>query len=154
MQEIEIEDHRYRTGRLNAFQQFHLFRKLMPILSGMGATFADLPTQQSAEQMETDTAFWGALGPAAAAIAEMSQEDSEYILQTCLKVCSVWNGQSWVRITTPSGELMFEDINMMVMLRLTFAVMQDNLQSFFSAPLPSGSVAGETAQVLAYPSSQ
>jgi hypothetical protein len=49
---------------------------------------------------------------------------------------------------------MFEDINMMVMLRLTFAVMQDNLQSFFSAPLPSGSVAGETAQVLAYPSSQ
>ena len=151
MEEVEIGGTRYRTGRLDAFKQFHLFRKLMPVLSGMGATFAEAEASGSENILE-DVKFWSSLGPAATAIAEMSTQDSEFILKTCLQAISRWNGQQWVRITTPNGELMFEDIDMMQMLQLSFEVMKDNLGSFFNVPLPNGSEAG--GQVLTYPSPQ
>jgi hypothetical protein len=144
MQEVEIGGNRYRTGKLDAFKQFHLFRKLMPVLSGMGETFSDMPDTNSGEIALNDK-FWSAMGPVANAVAEMSQQDSEFILKTCLQACSMWNGASWVRITAANGELMFEEIDMMGMLQLTFEVIKDNLGSFFGAPLPNGSVAGETA---------
>jgi hypothetical protein len=151
MQELELGTSRYRTGRLDAFKQFHLFRKLMPVFSGMGETFSDIgPTDGTNVAMDAN--FWSALGPVATAVAEMSQQDSEFILKTCLHVVSRWNGQAWVRITMPSGELMFEDIDMMEMLQLTFAVLQDNLSGFFSAPLPNTSE-GAGDQVLPFPSS-
>lgn len=138
MQEVEIGGHRYRTGKLDAFKQFHLFRKLMPVLSGMGETFSDMPDGGVADEK-----FWSAMGPVANAVAEMTQQDSEFILKTCLQTVSMWNGNTWVRITAANGELMFEDIDMMGMLQLTFEVIKDNLGSFFGAPLPNGSAAGE-----------
>jgi hypothetical protein len=140
MQEVEIGGHRYRTGKLDAFKQFHLFRKLMPVLSGMGETFSDMQGE-----VELNEKFWSAMGPVATAVAEMSQQDSEFILKTCLQTVSIWNGTNWVRITAANGELMFDDIDMMGMLQLTFEVIRDNLGSFFGAPLPNGSAAGEQA---------
>jgi Phage tail assembly chaperone protein, TAC len=140
MQEVEIGGNRYRTGKLDAFKQFHLFRKLMPVLSGMGETFSDMPEGE----VQVNEKFWSAMGPVATAVAEMSQQDSEFILKTCLQTVSLWNGATWVRITAANGDLMFEDIDMMGMLQLTFEVIKDNLGSFFGAPLPNGSAAGES----------
>lgn len=150
MQEVELGGHRYRVGKLDAFKQFHLFRKLMPVLSGMGAMFSG----DNEDGFTVDQNFWASMGPAATAIAEMSQQDSEYILKTCLHVCQMWNGHQWVRITTPSGELMFEDIDMMQMLQLSFEVMKDNLGSFFGVPQPNGLAVGVGEQVLPFPSSE
>jgi hypothetical protein len=45
----------------------------------------------------------------------------------------------WVRIATPTGELMFEDIDLSIMLQLSFAVIQDNLQGFFPGRSLNGS---------------
>lgn len=140
MVEIELGGQRYRTGKLDAFKQFHLFRKLMPILSGMGESFSVLP-----DSGEMDQQFWSAMGPAANAIAEMSQVDSEFILKTCLQSVSRWNGNAWARVTAANGELMYDDIDMMEMLQLTVEVLKDNLGNFFNGPLPNGSAAGELA---------
>lgn len=141
--EVELGEHKYRTGRLDAFKQFHLFRKLMPVLSGMGATFTE-----GGFDNDNNAVFWGALGPASQAIADMSVQDSEYILKTCLQVCSMWNGSAWVRITNANGDLMFDNIDMMEMMQLCFEVMKDNLSSFFAAPLPNGSAAEEVGPQL------
>ena len=145
MIEVELGGQRYRTGRLDAFKQFHLFRKLMPILSGLGETSAQ---QELLTAEASEASFWGSLGPVATSIAEMSQQDSEFILKTCLNVVQVWNGQTWVRVTSSTGDLMFEDIGMMEMLRLSFEVIKDNLSGFFSGPRPNGSAAGDQPSFL------
>jgi hypothetical protein len=154
MQEVEVGGSRFRTGKLDAFQQFHVFRKLMPVFSGMGASFsqipetslqqpangADAPQQQSSSD---ETKFWSALGPVAQAIADMSQADSEYVLKTCLQNCLIHNGTSWTRLVSPNGQIMFEDqVDMMAMLRLTFETIKDNLASFFPAVQGNGLAAG------------
>jgi len=129
MQEVEIEGTKYRTGKLDAFTQFHLVRKLMPLFSGLGESFANL----SGQQIGGDS-WWKQLGPIAHAVAEMTKEDSEWILRTCLGVVSVWNGRQYTPITTPQGQLMFDTMEMTTMLQLAFTVIQDNLGSFFPAP--------------------
>jgi hypothetical protein len=134
-QELQINDISYRSGKLTAFQQFHLFRKLMPLFSGLGETAAQNIANAAAGVGQVR---WSGMGPIAQAISDMSQQDSEFILKTCLSVCTRRNpaGQ-WGRVTAPNGELMFEDIDMMGMMQLTFAVIQDNLGSFFPGAQPS-----------------
>jgi len=147
MQEVEYNGIKYRTGKLDAFKQFHLFRKLMPLFSGMGETAA-MQVMGGETEVNENAVRWAALGPISQAVSEMSQSDSEFILRTCLSVCLRQNptGQ-WVKFTAPNGELMFEDLDLMGMLQLTFAVIQDNLGNFFPAQNPNGSGGGTTVSV-------
>jgi hypothetical protein len=148
MEELEINDVWYRTGKLDAFKQFHLFRKLMPLFSGMGETAASqVAAAAQAAGASEELVRWSSLGPIAQAVADMSQQDSEFIIKTCLAVCTRKNpvGQ-WVRLATPAGDLMFEDIDLTIMLQLSFAVIQDNLAPFFPGRSLNGSGA-EVAQV-------
>jgi hypothetical protein len=132
MQEVEVDGRQYRTGKLDAFKQFHLVRKLMPLFSGLGESFSHMPA--STEQAD----FWKSLAPIAQAVSEMSTEDSEWILKTCLTAVTVNNGRAYVPITTPQGQLMFDDMEMTTMIQLAFTVIQDNLGSFFPGPQPNG----------------
>jgi hypothetical protein len=133
MQEMEVEGRKYRTGKLDAFTQFHLVRKLMPLFSGLGESFAQLNNIAPG-----GNDWWKALGPIAHAVSEMSKDDSEWILKTCLSVVSVWNGRNYTPVTTAQGQLMFDDIDMTSMLQLAFTVIQDNLGNFFPAPQTNG----------------
>jgi hypothetical protein len=150
VQELSIGEVNYRTGKLDAFQQFHVFRKLSPILSGLIETFSRARTSVAVgngndeESPAANPAFWSAVGPVAHAIAEMSQEDSEYILRTCLGTVmrrGAGPGGNWARLTTMTGVLMFEDLDLGAMLQLTYAVLEDNLGDFFRDGLLSISAA-------------
>ena len=137
MDEVELSGRRYRTiGKLNAFKQLHLFRRLMPLLAGMGASLRAMPTSTS------DPSFWSALGPIANSLREMSEADSEWVLKTCLSTCQVWNGSGWAAMTASNGELMFQDMGLRPMLELSLMVIQENLGDFFPDPVVNGS-AGE-----------
>jgi hypothetical protein len=151
MAEIELNGIQYRTGqKISAMDQFHVFRKLSPVMSGMGETFNQMPRTHPATEAgvtEADSpppaGFWQALRPGAQALADMSKEDSEFVLYTCLRNTMRDNGAGgWARVMADNGAMMFEDIDAWTMLQLTWAVIQDNLGSFFGEPLPNGS-AGE-----------
>jgi hypothetical protein len=143
MAEIELNGIQYRTGqKISAMDQFHVFRKLSPVMSGMGETFNQMPRTQ-ADGAPPPAGFWQALRPGAQALADMTKDDSEFVLYTCLRNTMRDNGAGgWARVMADNGALMFEDIDAWTMLQLTWAVIQDNLGSFFDEPLPNGS-AGE-----------
>lgn len=128
--ETEINGQQYRTGKLNAIQQFHVARRLAPALWAMGAAAAGAEL--------TDLSDAGALmklGPVAEALAKMSDADTEYILKTCMSVVARQQGQGWAAVQAQNGSaLMFEDIDLPVMMRLTFVVVQENLGNFFPEP--------------------
>jgi hypothetical protein len=148
MAELEVEGRQYRTGKLNAFKQFHLMRKLLPLFSGMGESLSQMPATVGSGEGQ----FWHSLSPIAQAVADMSDDDSEWIIKTCLAAVTVFNGRNWVPVATPTGELMFEDIDLSQMLQLAFGVIQENLGNFFPGALPNGSD-GE-AQASPLPMSQ
>lgn len=123
----------YKTGRLNAFQQFHVTRRLAPILG----TLVQALGAQAAEEVSKKDMMLLMFTPVADALSSMSDEDTNYILNTCLRVCQRQQPGGWADVLSPQGALMFQDIDMACMLQLTVAVIQENLGNFFRAPLGS-----------------
>lgn len=117
--EFEIKGQQYRSGKLDAFKQFHVARRLAPLLGGIaqggGGDFS---------------AF---LQPMAEAIAHMPDADCDYILNTCLAVVQRQQGNAWASIMK-GKEFMFDDIDMGSMIQITVQVIQENLGGFFSDP--------------------
>jgi hypothetical protein len=156
--DVEISGINFRIGKLNAFQQFHIVRRIAPLLSGLGETFARAPAPPAAEGEEappeadeSNPELWSALGPVADALAKMTDADTEYVLKLCLGVCQrQQDGGLWSRVVGPSGQTMFDDIDLGVMMQLVFAVVQENLSGFFSAGRAAvGGSAGATLRSIA-----
>ena len=134
MQEIEISGNKYRSGKLNAIQQFHLSRKLAPIVTklapvlGIGRALQD--KQVSIEDLPE---LAEAVEPLMAGLAAMSNEDSEAILDLCMTVVTRNQGPLWAPVWNSQIKgLMFQDIDMVIMLRLAVAVIRDNLGPFIA----------------------
>ncbi|MBN3848623.1 hypothetical protein G3N58_17600 [Paraburkholderia sp. Ac-20342] len=119
---VEIGGHKYRIGRIDARKQFHVARRLAPLLAGMsGALGAD-----------RGAGFGAFIGPLTEALSGMSDDDVDYVLDVCLGVCQRLqpNGQG-APVIARSGGLMFEDIDMGQMIQLAVKVIQENLSGFF-----------------------
>jgi hypothetical protein len=119
---IEVGGFSYRVGRIDARKQFHVARRLAPLLAGL-----------------SDSAFKGEgvarfLGPLTDALSRMSDEDVDYVLDVCLSVCHRIqpNGPA-APIMARGGGMMFQDIDMSQMIQLTVKVIQENMQGFFPA---------------------
>jgi len=127
--EFTVAGIEYRAGKLDAFKQFHIVRRLTPIF----ATLKNLKFIEDAatgtkkiDIKETD------LTPVADALSSLSDEDSEYIINTCMNVCQRKQASGWVKVRS-NGGLMFEDMDMPVLLQLTWNVIIENFSGFFSA---------------------
>jgi hypothetical protein len=135
MTEIEVGGATYQVGKINALTQLHVGRRLLPAFVAVGIKAEDLGTRSHvgvADFME----------PAVKLMGSMSDEDVNYVLFRCLAAVKRKQGDRWAQITT--GErLMFEDIDMPSMVRLTAAVLQENLSGFF-ALLPAGKLSQES----------
>lgn len=132
MPEIIIGENEYRTGKLDAFRQFHVARRLAPLLAGLGDAATHLPSEDSAER--ATATLTAVIGPLAKVLASMSDEDCDYVLNECLSVCSRKQGDRFVPIKMRgSSMLQFQDITLQEMMRLAVAVVQENLGSFFDA---------------------
>ena len=127
MTTIEVGGQTYRIGKIDAMTQLHITRRLAPVMAKMGIGLDDL--QGKAKITIND--FMPLLEPISRVIAMMSNVDVEYIIHTSLTVVHrQQEGGKWAPTTTGS-RIMFEDIDMTVMLRLTVEALKLNLSPFF-----------------------
>lgn len=137
--QLTIGDNIYTAGKLDAIRQFHVARRLAPALIALGASAVDV-LKRGGDL--SDAAAVAAIGPLVEVVAQMSDADSEYVLKTCLSVVSRRSGDGWAPVQNAQGGLMFQDIDITVMLRLAFEVVRGNLGNFMPA-LPDP-IAGAT----------
>lgn len=133
MQTPPIKGHIYNIGKLDALKQFHVSRRIAPVLASMGITLTAL-RQGSAKFTPEDFAV--SLAPVAEVMSNMNDDTVEYVIATCLAVVQRKQGDvagkaSWAPVAT-GAQVMFADIDMLVMLRLIVAVLQENLADFLS----------------------
>jgi len=141
MVEFTIGAIKYRTRPLDAFKQFHVSRRLIPVLGELAKLFTP---RDGALPMVGKDDLPSAIVTVGGAISQMSDADSEYVLRTCMSVCDreIAGGVGWGAVINPAGALMYEDIGMAGMMQIAFQVIQENLASFFAA-LPSSSAGSE-----------
>jgi hypothetical protein len=128
MAEVQLAGYTYRTGRLNAIQQWEIFRRLGPVLPMLSAAFRD-----GAEA--TPGARW-IMGAVTGQLSQLAQADSDYILQASLAVVERLDPtvQRWFRVSAANGtsSLMYQDIDLLTMLELMDQVLQENMAGFFA----------------------
>lgn len=136
MGEFTVAGQNYKSAKMDAMKQFHVSRRLAPVLAGIAPLLKDL---KGADPL-------AALAPAAEAIGGISDADAEYILNACLDLCQRQQPGNigWARVRS-SGGLMFEDIGMAEMLQIAWAVLSENLGGFFSG-LPGPTSGGTVRQ--------
>lgn len=132
--EFEIAGQTYRAGKLDAFRQFHVFRRLTPVLGSMGGL-----NRAAENPME-------ALAPVAQAIAGLSDADCEYVLGTCLGVVQRRQGTTWANVWNASAKRpMFDDIDLPAMLQIAVRVAEENFGGFLADILSISSGEGQPA---------
>lgn len=145
--EFEVRGNRYRTLKLPAMSAFHLARKLGPVLPSIGnvvpvaGMLAEIrvgtdPVEISANDLE---AIAAAAEPTLAALAAMSDADSEFVLNSCLAASERQSEQgNWTRVMDQTGKhLMFKDLELPDMLAIAFNVLKDNFTRFFQGAGPT-----------------
>lgn len=137
---VTISEQTYMIGRMDTMKQFHVARRLAPILAGMGSVFGE-----GKDRPQTDEAILGAALPNIAdALSKMSDEDVEYIIKNCMAVCKRKSEQGPWSPVQIQGRFMFADIQMEDMLKLSMEVIQFNLGSFFPSGAPDSQAGAAT----------
>ncbi|MFP0547887.1 phage tail assembly chaperone [Acinetobacter baumannii] len=149
MENISINGHDYTIGRLDAFDQLHVSRKLSPLVPTIVPVIAEVAQGdliKAFEKIDLDNVsdeeirqkfdlkslngLSESLGKLTEAWASLPQDDVDFIIKKCLSVCNR-NGSR----VCMNGSIMFDDLDMMPMLALTVAVIRKNLGNFIQGLL-------------------
>lgn len=145
--EFEIDGKTYRIGKLSAFEQFHLSRKIAPLIPPLIPVFMEL--SKTGGLSGDLTKLPSLLQPFADGLASMSDNAAEAILNTCLSIVSrkADVGGSYVRIWHKDKKVfMFEDLNSMEQtIPLVIRVIQDSLGPFIQGLLSPQNTASPQA---------
>lgn len=140
--EFTLGDHTYRTKRMPAMRQFHVARKLAPVVTSLGI-FGSLGTLTGiTEKLKNPLELVAMAKPVVAVLAAMPEAECEYIIGSCMASCQRKQGDAWAEVWSEgAGMPMFADITMPEMLQITFEVLQDALGAFWEGTTPtSGAV--------------
>lgn len=128
MEQVEINGRTYTIKRLPAMQQFHVARRLAPIM----AAFIDgIP---STSDVAGSLAGFD-LTKIGEEVASLSDKDAEYILNTCLSAVTYRDeeNQRDFSVQVKPGIMRYDFIGLPEMLRLTGEVIKLNLGGFIPA---------------------
>jgi len=137
-----VGSHDYRSDSLDALTQFHVSRRLSPVvlslapLIGLGATVEDLASIITSD-IGSNLRL---LQPAIEAVAKMPDEDVNYVVSRtmtrvyrAIKNPSTGSVESWVPVWSPTaGVLQYDDIGMIELIQIVWNVLRENLGGFFS----------------------
>lgn len=130
MADFEVSGQNYKSKAMPAITQFHVMRRLTPVI----ASFKDLIPLIKAGGGKIDIAtvnLSALIEPAAAALAGMSDADTEFVINACMMVCERQQGAAWSPIWSEGAKRSrFDDIQMTEMLQIVAAVLLDAFSSF------------------------
>lgn len=123
-----VGDNEYRAGKINCFKQFHIARRLAPLIGSLA--HVDVKNVMDSKDVAS-------MEPLLEAIAAMPDSDVNYIMDACLKATQRKDGNSWHGVLAPNGQMMFEDIGMGELMMICANTIKANLAGFMQG-LPSG----------------
>lgn len=132
---FEVSGKNYSADKLDAMRQFHIVRRLAPVVAGLLP--AGVALKDMVSFLEKDVS--SVLPSMADALARLKDEDAEFVLYGLLSVVKQEqaNGLGWAPVAK-GNSLMFQDITMPNLMKIAFKAGQHNFQDFLSA-LPQAS---------------
>lgn len=142
MEEFRIGAREFKVRKLDAFFQYHIARRVAPILADLAPVVKDLTAFSNGqfdalpESEKLDGAMKFA-APVMLGLSKLSDADSEYVLHGLLSAVEVKNGPAWVKISN-GKVLLMQDMELPMLLQIAGRAFGYNMSGFF-AGLPSTS---------------
>lgn len=159
MIEFQLGGREYRMDKLNAIQQFHVSRKIAPLIPPLIPVFLQIAKSVEAGKgitkggvigALTDEQKLGALGPLlqpfADGMANLPDATVDYLFETCLSVVRRRKENNWAPIWSSQHKtLMFDDMDLGSLMPLIVRVITENLGPFIFGLLTSQQGTSESA---------
>jgi len=135
--EFSAGPRKFKVSKINALKQFHIVRRMTPILSKLAPKLKDLrPLVMTNGEMTEDQKLDAAadfLAPVIEGFSLLSDKDSEYVLMTLLEAVEMHQEQygNWAKVAS-GGQLMFQDLDLGVLMQAAGRAFMFNLQGFFA----------------------
>lgn len=140
MSDFEIGGRKFKTGKMNVFKQFHVVRRISPILSDLVPAIGEIQKlAKGGEKTESEKFDEMAviLSPFLSGFSKLSDADSEFLLYGLLSSVEVQINGAWMKVATDTM-LMVQDMELPALLQIAGRAFVFNLQGFF-AVLPATS---------------
>lgn len=131
---VTVNGIEYSIGEMPVFDQFHVGRRLAPFLGSALEAFRGQSLDTAAEEFDILLLATPSLTKT---LAEMKDEDAEYIIRKCLSVVKRHEKSGWAKVMNGAGNFQFQDIDLKAMLTLTTKVIQENIGDFFPTSQPT-----------------
>ena len=134
----------YQIGKLGAFEQLHVGRKLAPLLAHAIPALAQIAAVEGTAKPDIEMLLLSAAAiPLADVLCHMAKEDVDFVVNECLAVCQRKQTKGWAKVLAPGGNLMFQDIEADTLIGLTKSVIEVSLGRFFPTGQSESPVAAE-----------
>jgi hypothetical protein len=141
MTEFELGGRKFKTGKLNTFKQFHIVRRIAPILGELLPVITELQkSQKKNSHLSEDEVFEQnvkVFSPILNGLSKLNDKDSEFVLLGLLSCVEVQLGAGWTKLST-DDMLMVQDLDLSSLLQIAGRSFTANMQNFF-AVLPAAS---------------
>lgn len=143
MIEFQIAGNTYKAGKLSAFSQFHVSRRIAPVIPTLIPLYAEIAASEGGMADNLDR-LATLLQPFADGLANLKDEDAEYIMNECLSVVSREHQGKFTPVWNKSGKApMFDDVDLGVMMQIAIEVIKDSLGNFIRGLLTSQRAVGQ-----------
>lgn len=139
---FEFAGKKFKLGKINAMKQFHVARRVAPILADLVPIMTEVAkldkTDDSLSQSEKLDQMAKLAAPLMVGVSRLSDKDSEMVLHALLQSVEIQQeAGNWARLSSGDA-LMFHDMGLDVMLNAAGRAFMYNMAGFFSA-LPRSS---------------
>lgn len=135
MSEIQIGPHWYRCMRMPTRIQFHVVKRLMPVLQGLapviGLSQQRLMSDGEGNLVPGDVNVFEALAALTNTIGMMSDADADYVLDAALSAVQWRQNDRWLPLRVQGGGFLNGDADRLdVQMRLLWEVLVESLGNF------------------------
>ncbi len=142
--DFKIGDKEFKLSKIDPFKQFHIVRRIAPILSDVIPILSQIKQVKDDQMSELDKlAEFGRLAsPLMVGISKLSDEDSDKVLKGLLGAVEIKQEQgNWARIVQDS-QIMFSNLDLPILLAAAGHSFMFNMSGFFDV-LPQVSPGGK-----------
>ncbi len=131
----EVGGRRFLISKVDAFKQFHIARRLGPILTDLLPRMQKIAAAAKLAKADDKNGFSELVEigvPVINGLSKLSDEDADYVLHGLLSAVQMEQGPAFVKVYA-NGVLMIQDLPLNQMLQLAAQAFAHNLGDFFGA---------------------
>lgn len=134
--DFEIGTRKFKLNKMDAFKQFHIVRRIAPILADMLPAVSDAQKLMKQKEGESESEKLEGLskiiGPIMNGLSKLSDEDSNRVLFGLLSSVEIQQSTgNWAKVATDSM-LMMQDLELPILLQIAGKAFMYNLSDFFA----------------------